>query len=99
MPTSDPIPLELFPTRSEIVGLPKITPLTYARMKKERWKGNAEKDGEGPRRIWFTAVNFPTEIAIPTAFPALWFASMSYSCCFIVSNACTVQSPRRHHYE
>lgn len=51
-------------------------------------KGTLKKDGEGPRRIWFTAVNFPTEIAIPTAFPALWFASMSYSCCFIVCNAC-----------
>lgn len=55
-------------------------------------KRRKNRKGRRSRRIWFTAVNIPTEIAIPTAFPTLWFASMGRSC-YSLFAASTVASP------
>lgn len=55
---------------------------------RERWKGR--------RRLAKNLVHrsqLPTEIAIPTAFPALRSASMGRSCYFIVSQCNTAATP------
>lgn len=79
--------------RISIVAMSKfVEQIGNTWIRRERREGKTEKDDDGPRRIWFTAVNIPTEIAIPTAFPTLWFASMGRSC-YSLFAASTVASP------